>query len=80
MRFNQQDDDYIWSCGKAAQAREHLYRHGKKRKNELRKLWKTARRQTGWKEGRCKHVQISELFSTEKCDQAVMNFLAATEV
>jgi hypothetical protein len=31
-------------------------------------------------EGRCKHVQISELFSTEKCDQAVMNFLAATEV
>jgi len=30
--------------------------------------------------GRCKHVQISELFSLEKCDQAVMDFLAATEV
>jgi hypothetical protein len=25
-------------------------------------------------------VQISELFSMEKCDQAVMDFLAATDV
>ena len=30
--------------------------------------------------GRCQHVQISELFSMEKCDQAVMYFLAATDV
>jgi len=35
---------------------------------------------TGWKAGRCRHVQISELFSIEECDQAVMDFLAATEV
>jgi len=35
---------------------------------------------TGWKAGRCRHVQISELFSMEKCDQAVMDFLAATDV
>jgi hypothetical protein len=34
---------------------------------------------TGWKAGRCRHVQISELFSIEECDQAVMDFLAATE-
>ena len=34
----------------------------------------------GWKAGRCRHVQISELFSMEKCDQAVMDFLAATDV
>jgi hypothetical protein len=25
-------------------------------------------------------VQISELFSMEKCDQAVMDFLAATDI
>jgi len=35
---------------------------------------------TGWKAGRFRHVQTSELFSVEECDQAVMDFLAATEV
>jgi len=35
---------------------------------------------TGWKAGRCRNVQISELFSTEICDQAVMDFLASTKV
>jgi hypothetical protein len=35
---------------------------------------------TGWKAGRCRHVQISELFSIEECDQAVMDFLAATDI
>ena len=34
----------------------------------------------GWRAGRCWHVQISELFSIEECDQTVMDFLAATEV
>jgi len=27
-----------------------------------------------------RHVQISELFSMEECDQAVMDFLTATEL
>jgi hypothetical protein len=35
---------------------------------------------TGWKEGRCRHVQVSELMSPEQCDQVVVDFLAATEV
>ena len=35
---------------------------------------------TGWKAGRCRHVQMFELFSMEICDQAVMDFLAATDV
>jgi hypothetical protein len=35
---------------------------------------------TGWRAGRCQHVQVSELLSMEKCDKAVMDFLAATEV
>jgi len=34
----------------------------------------------GWKAGRCRHVQIAELFSLERSDQAVMDFLAALEV
>jgi hypothetical protein len=33
-----------------------------------------------WKGGRCRHVQISERLSIEGCDQAVMDFLAATNV
>jgi hypothetical protein len=32
------------------------------------------------KAGRCRHVRVSELFSMEKCDKAVMDFLAATDV
>jgi hypothetical protein len=43
-------------------------------------LWKAVGKATGWKVGRCRHVQISELFSMDECDQAVMDFLAATEV
>ena len=35
---------------------------------------------TGWKVGRCRLVQISEHFSIDECDQAVMDFLVATEV
>jgi hypothetical protein len=35
---------------------------------------------TGWKAGRCLQVQISEHFTIEECDQAVMDFLVATEV
>jgi hypothetical protein len=43
-------------------------------------LRKTLGKATGWKASRCRHVQISELFSMEKCDQAVMDFLAATDI
>jgi hypothetical protein len=35
---------------------------------------------TDWNAGRCQHVQVSELFSIEECNQAMMDFLAATEV
>ena len=79
-RFGQRDDDQYWWCGKAAQTREHPFRHCKRWKNEQRELWKAVGRETGWRTGRCRHVQISELFSLESCDQAVMDFLAATEI
>jgi hypothetical protein len=80
LKFGQRDDDQCWWCGQAAQAREHLFRHCRKWKNEQWELWKAVGRETGWKAGRCRHVQISELFSLETCDQAVLDFLAATEV
>jgi hypothetical protein len=35
---------------------------------------------TGWKAGRCRHVQVSKLLSMEECDQAAVEFLAAIEV
>jgi len=34
----------------------------------------------GSKAGRCRHVQISELFSRAECNHAVIDFLADTEV
>jgi len=63
-----------------AQTREHLFRHCSRWIDQQRTLWKTVRQTTGWKAGRCRHVQISVLFTTEECEQAVMDFLAATEV
>jgi hypothetical protein len=43
-------------------------------------LWKEVGKSTGWRAGRCRHVHVSELLSMEKCDKAVMDFLAATDV
>ena len=43
-------------------------------------LWKAVGKVKGWKAGRCRHVQVSELFFMEQCDQAVVDFLAATQV
>lgn len=34
-------------------------------------LWRAVGRETEWKESRCRHVQIPELFSVPKCSQAM---------
>jgi len=60
--------------------REHLFRHCSWWRDQQRELWKVEGKATGWKAGRCRHVQISELFTIGKCDQAVMDSLVATEV
>jgi hypothetical protein len=39
----------------------------------------TVGKATGWKVGRWWHVQMSELFSMEISDQAVMDFRTATD-
>jgi len=82
-RFGHRDDDKCWWCGGTAtktQTREHLIRHCSRWRDQQIALWKAVGKATGWKAGRCRHVQLSELFSIEMCDQAVMDFLAATEV
>jgi hypothetical protein len=80
-RFGHRDDEKCWWCGgNVSQTREHLFRHCSRWKDQQMTLWKTVGQATGWKAGRCRHVQISELFTIEECDQAVMDFLAATEV
>ena len=83
-RFGHRDDDRCWGCGgggrTVAQTREHLFRHCSRWKDQQRTLWKTVGKATGWRAGRCRHVKVSELLSIEKCDQVVMDFLAATDV
>jgi len=80
-RFGHRDDNKCcWCGGTVAQMREHLFRHCSRWKDQQKRLWKTVKQTTGWKAGRCRHVQISESFTIEECDQAVMGYLAATEV
>jgi hypothetical protein len=64
----------------AAQTREHHIRHCSLWNDKQKSLWKAVGKATGWKVGRCRPVQISQLFSIEECDQAVMDFMAATDV
>jgi len=80
-RFGHREDDKCWWCkGTVAQTREHLFRHYSRWRDQQNVLWKAVGKVKGWKAGRCRHVQVSELFSMEECDQAVVDFLAATEV
>jgi len=79
--FGHRDDDKCWWCGgTVSQTQEHLFHHCSRWRDHQRKLWKPVGKAMSGKAGRCQHVQISELFSIEECDQAVIDFLAATEV
>jgi len=60
--------------------REDLFRHCSRPRDVQKTLWKEMGQTTGWSAGRCRHVQVSELLSMGKCDNAVMEFLAATDV
>ena len=63
-----------------SQTQEHLFRHCSGWRDHQKEMGKAMGKATGWKTDRGRHVQISELFSIEECDQAVMDILAATEV
>jgi hypothetical protein len=60
--------------------REHLFRHCSQWTQQQKALSKAVGKVMGWKAGRCRHMQVSELFYMEQCDQAVVDFLAAAEV
>ena len=62
-----------------AQMQEQLFRHCSRWKDQQKEHWKAVGKAMGWNAGRCRHVQVSKLFSMEKCDQAVMDFLATTD-
>jgi ribonuclease HI len=81
--FGHRDNDKCWWCGggsRPAQMREHLFRHRSRWKDRQKMLGKEVRKATGLGAGRCRHVKVSELLSIEKCDKAVIDFLAATNV
>ena len=80
-RFGHLEDDKYWWCGEmVTQTREHLLRHCSRWKYQQQERWKKVGKVSGWKAGRCRRAQASELFSMEICDKAVMDFLAATNV
>jgi hypothetical protein len=37
-------------------------------------------KETGWKTGKFRYMQISELYSTDECEQAAVDILAATGI
>jgi len=82
--FGHQDDDKCrWSSGggrTVAPTRENLFRHCGGWGDQQKTLWNNVGKATGWRAGRCRHVQVSELLSMEKCDKAVMDFLIATDI
>jgi len=83
-RFGHRDDDKCcWSFGggrTVAQTRENLFRHCSRWKDQQKTLCKEEGKATGWSAGRCRHMKVSELLSIEQCNQAVMDFLAATHI
>jgi len=79
--FGHWEDKKCWWCGgTTAQTWEHLFRHCSRWKEEQQELWREFGKAMGWKVSRCRNIQISELFTIETCDQAVMDFLAATDI
>jgi hypothetical protein len=77
------DDKWWWwrrQDRTAAVTREHLFPHCSRWGDQQKALWKAVGKAYSWKSGRFRHVQISELFSIEECDQVVMDFLAAPDV
>jgi len=80
-RFGHREDDKYWWCSsRRLQTRGHLFRQCSRWKDQQTERLKEVGKATEWKAGRCRHVQIYQLFSIDGCDQAVMDFLVATDV
>ena len=83
-RFGHREDTNasraVAEAGRRPLTWDHLFHHCSRWRDQQKAQWKEVGKATGWNAGRCRPVQISELFSIEEGDQAVMNFMAATEV
>jgi len=65
---HQEDDKCLWCGGAAAQMHEHLFCLCSQWGVQQNALWMAVEKVTGWKAGRCQHIQVSELFSMKECD------------
>ena len=66
-----------WWCPHPRQTREHLLKGCPKWRKQQRMLWKEVWKETG--KGR-RRWKAHQLFADRRCSQAVLNFLASTEV
>ena len=76
-------DATCWWCQYKIQTREHLFKNCPQWKSQQRTLWstvlETTRKLPGPTRGRT-HTNIAELLADERCSQAVIQFLATTDV
>jgi len=80
-QFGHPEDDKYSLCGlTVSRTHKHFNRHCSWLRVHQRELWKVVGKAMGWKAGLCREVQISVPFAIEESDQAVMDFLVATEV
>jgi hypothetical protein len=62
------------------QTREYLLHHCSRWKYQQQELWRKVGKETGRKAGPCRRAQMSELFSMQICEIAVMVFPAAMDI
>jgi len=82
-RFGHRDYDKCRQGGggnRTTLTQEHLFCHCSRWKHQQKTLRKEVGKVTGWGAGRCRHLKVSELLSIAICDQAAIDFLAATDV
>ena len=76
-------DATCWWCQYSIQTREHLFKNCPQWKSQQKTLWTTVLKETrklpGPTRGRGR-TSIAELLADERCSQAVLDFLANTDV
>jgi len=72
-----------WRCQYSIQTREHLFKNYPQWRSQQKTLWTTVLKETrklpGPTRGRYR-TSIAELLADERCSQAVLKFLATTDV
>jgi len=76
-------DASCWWCQHSIQSREHLFKNCPQWKSQQKTLWATVLDETKKLPGPTKgrdRTNIAELLADERCSQAVLVFLATTDV